>query len=228
MAPRGGVLYDVESRPKYLKYDVEMEKTVKTNTRASNNGLYELLECPVCANLMCLALEKVAESLELPCRYRSLGCHDIFPYYSKLKHEKSCRFRPYKCPYAGSACSITGKIPELVTHLKDDHSVDLHDGSTFDHRYAFNLGMAPFYISFLCFMGEDTEAKKFSYSLEISGGGRKLTWQGVPRSIRDGHQKVRDGLDGLVIPRNLALLFSGGNGEELKLRVIGRIWKQKQ
>ncbi|KAI3772475.1 hypothetical protein L6452_03661 [Arctium lappa] len=295
MAPGGGVLYDViESRPKYLKYDVEMEKTVKTNTRASNSGLYELLECPVCATLMyppilqcpnghtlcsncktrvqsccpicgfemgsirCLALEKVAELLELPCRYRSLGCHDNFPYYSKLKHEKNCRFRPYKCPYAGSACSVTGKIPELVAHLKDEHCVDLHDGSTFNHRYvksnphevenatwmltvfkcygkqfclhfeAFNLGMAPFYISFLRFMGEETEAKKFSYSLEIGGGGRKLTWQGVPRSIRDGHRKVCDGLDGLVIPRNLALLFSGGNCQELKLRVTGRIWKEKQ
>lgn len=95
--------------------------------------------CPTCqfelGNIRCLALEKVAESLELPCRYQSLGCHDIFPYYSKLKHEQHCRFRPYNCPYASCECSVTGDIPALVAHLKEDHMVDMHDGSTFNHRY---------------------------------------------------------------------------------------------
>lgn len=75
-------------------------------------------------------------------------------------------------------------------------------------------------------MGEDSEAKKFSYSLEVGGYGRKLTWQGVPRSIRDSHQKIRDSQDGLIIPRKLALFFSGGSRKELKLRVIGRIWEE--
>ncbi|XP_023730970.1 E3 ubiquitin-protein ligase SINAT2 [Lactuca sativa] len=214
--------------------------------------------CPSChselGNIRCLALEKVAESLELPCRH---GCHDIFPYYSKLKHEQNCRFRPYNCPYAGSKCSVTGDISNLVAHLKNDHNVDMHDGCTFNHRYvksnphevenatwmltvfncygrqfclhfeAFHLGMAPVYISFLRFIGEDNEAKNFSYSLEVGGYGRKLTWQGVPRSIRDSHQKIRDSQDGLIIPRKLALFFSGGNRKELKLRVIGRIWKEQ-
>lgn len=95
--------------------------------------------CPSChhdlGNIRCLALEKVAESLELPCRYQSLGCHDIFPYYTKLKHEQNCGFRPYNCPYAGSECSVMGDIPTLVAHLKDDHKVDMHDGCTFNHRY---------------------------------------------------------------------------------------------
>ena len=95
--------------------------------------------CPTCrydlGNIRCLALEKVAESLELPCKYQNLGCHNIFPYYSKLKHEQHCRFCPYNCPYAGSECSVTGDIPTLVAHLKDDHKVDMHDGCTFNHRY---------------------------------------------------------------------------------------------
>lgn len=28
-----------------------------------------------------------------------------------------------------------GDIPYLVSHLKDDHKVDMHNGSTFNHRY---------------------------------------------------------------------------------------------
>lgn len=95
--------------------------------------------CPTCrqelGDIRCLALEKVAESLELPCKYFSLGCPEIFPYYSKLKHEALCNFRPYNCPYAGSECSVVGDIPFLVAHLRDDHKVDMHSGSTFNHRY---------------------------------------------------------------------------------------------
>lgn len=95
------------------------------------------------------------------------------------------------------------------------------------HFEAFQLGMVPVYIAFLRFMGDDNEAKNYSYSLEIGGNGRKLIWQGVPRSIRDSHKKVRDSYDGLIIHRNMALFFSGGDRKELKLRVTGRIWKEQ-
>lgn len=95
------------------------------------------------------------------------------------------------------------------------------------HFEAFQLGLAPVYMAFLRFMGEDEEANKFCYSLEVGGNGRKLIWQGIPRSIRDGHIKVRDSQDGLIIQRNLALYFSGGDKRELKLQVIGHIWKEE-
>lgn len=95
--------------------------------------------CPTCrhelGNIRCLALEKVAASLELPCKYQAFGCMGIYPYYCKLKHESQCAYRPYNCPYAGSECSVIGDIPFLVAHLKDDHKVDMHNGSTFNHRY---------------------------------------------------------------------------------------------
>uniref|UniRef100_A0A7N2MI31 RING-type E3 ubiquitin transferase n=1 Tax=Quercus lobata TaxID=97700 RepID=A0A7N2MI31_QUELO len=218
--------------------------------------------CPTCrqelGDIRCLALEKVAESLELPCKYYSLGCPEIFPYYSKLKHEATCNFRPYNCPYAGSECSVVGDIPFLVAHLRDDHKVDMHTGCTFNHRYvksnprevenatwmltvfhcfgqyfclhfeAFQLGMAPVYMAFLRFMGDENEARNYSYSLEVGANGRKLIWEGTPRSIRDSHKKVRDSHDGLIIQRNMALFFSGGDRKELKLRVTGRIWKEQQ
>ncbi|OEL14684.1 E3 ubiquitin-protein ligase SINAT3 [Dichanthelium oligosanthes] len=218
--------------------------------------------CPTCrqelGDIRCLALEKVAESLELPCKYYSLGCPEIFPYYSKLKHESQCTFRPYNCPYAGSECSIPGDIPFLVSHLRDHHKVDMHSGCTFNHRYvksnprevenatwmltvfhcfgqyfclhfeAFQLGMVPVYMAFLRLMGDENEARNYSYSLEVGANGRKMVWEGNPRSIRDSHRKVRDSHDGLIIQRNMALFFSGGDRKELKLRVTGRIWKEQQ
>eukprot|EP00271_Cylindrocystis_brebissonii_P013157 TRINITY_DN32768_c0_g1_i1.p1 TRINITY_DN32768_c0_g1~~TRINITY_DN32768_c0_g1_i1.p1 ORF type:complete len:327 (-),score=42.27 TRINITY_DN32768_c0_g1_i1:1030-2010(-) len=216
--------------------------------------------CPTCrldlGNIRCLALEKVAEALELPCRHHSFGCTEILPYYTKLRHEAACNFRPYTCPYAGSECTVTGDIPFLVAHLRDEHRVDMHVGCSFNHRYvkqnpqevenatwmltvfqchgqhfclhfeAFQLGNVPVYIAFLRFMGDDNVAKQFSYSLEVGANGRKLTWQGVPRSIRESHRKVRDSQDGLIIFRSMALFFSGGERKELKLRVTGKIWRE--
>lgn len=95
--------------------------------------------CPTCrqelGDIRCLALEKIAESLKLACKFSTFGCQEILPYYSKLKHESACYYRPYTCPYAGSDCPIDGNIPFLVSHLRDDHKVDMHSGCTFNHRY---------------------------------------------------------------------------------------------
>eukprot|EP00268_Persea_americana_P043493 TRINITY_DN4372_c0_g1_i2.p1 TRINITY_DN4372_c0_g1~~TRINITY_DN4372_c0_g1_i2.p1 ORF type:complete len:293 (+),score=44.40 TRINITY_DN4372_c0_g1_i2:371-1249(+) len=217
-------------------------------------------KCPSCrkemGHIRCLALEKLAVSLQLPCKYHPLGCEEMFPYYSKLKHESQCVFRPYCCPHPGSDCLVTGDIETLLLHLRVHHKVDLQTGCTFNHRYvkqdpcsvdnvswtltlfncfghyfclhfeAFRMGTGPIYMAFLRFMGEESEAKKFAYCLEVGGDGRKLTWQGVPRSIRVHHHIVRDSYDGLIVPRSLALYFSGGDGKELRLRVTGRIWKE--
>ncbi|XP_039134056.1 E3 ubiquitin-protein ligase DIS1-like [Dioscorea cayenensis subsp. rotundata] len=86
------------------------------------------------------------------------------------------------------------------------------------HFDEFLLGVAPVYMAFLRFMDDANEAKNFTYSLEVGGNGRKMIWHGVPRSIRDGHRKVRASYDGLVIHRDMALFFfcfssaaTGGN-----------------
>ncbi|PHT58945.1 E3 ubiquitin-protein ligase SINAT3 [Capsicum baccatum] len=86
--------------------------------------------------------------------------------------------------------------------------------STFE---AFNLGLAPVYIEFIRFIGADDDEIRFWDSLEVGGFDRKLTWQGVPRSIHDSHKLVRDSLNGLIIHRSMTLFFSGGDMKELKL-----------
>ncbi|KAM0825784.1 hypothetical protein ACQ4PT_069322 [Festuca glaucescens] len=238
---------------------------------APGSSVHELLECPVCTNSMYPPIHQCQNGHTLcstckarvhnrcpTCRQELGDIRDLFPYYSKIKHEALCSFRPYNCPYAGSECSVTGDIPYLVNHLRDDHKVDMHSGCTFNHRYvksnprevenatwmltvfhcfgqyfclhfeAFQLGMAPVYMAFLRFMGDENEARNYSYSLEVGANGRKMVWEGTPRSVRDSHRKVRDSHDGLLIQRNMALFFSGGDRKELKLRITGRIWKEQQ
>ncbi|KAG9132974.1 hypothetical protein Leryth_015361 [Lithospermum erythrorhizon] len=239
-----------------------IHQCVNGHTICTNCNAGVQKRCPRCqselGDIRCLVLEKMAESMQLPCKYQSIGCPDIFSYYNKPKHEQHCHFRPYSCPFPGSKCSVSGDIATLVDHLKDDHQVDLHDGCTFNHRYvksdhnevdnatwmitvfncfgrqfclhfeAFQLGASLVYMAFLRFMGEDTEARKFRYSLEVGGLGRKLVWEGIPRSIRESHTKIRDSQDGLIISRKLAIFFSGGDEQELKLRVRGKIWKNRK
>ncbi|EFH61235.1 predicted protein [Arabidopsis lyrata subsp. lyrata] len=168
--------------------------------------------------------------------------------------------KPYKCPYSGAKCNVTGDIQRLLLHLRNDHNVEMHDGRSFSHRYvhhnpkhlhhatcmltlldcfgrqfclyfeAFHLRKTPMYIAFMQFMGDEEEAMSFSYSLEVGGNGRKLTWQGVPRSIRDSHKTVRDSQDGLIITRKLASFFCTDNNttnKELKLKVSGRVWREQ-
>ncbi|GJX30744.1 E3 ubiquitin protein ligase SINAT2 [Tanacetum coccineum] len=175
-------------------------------------------------SIRCLALEKVAEPLKAP----------------------------YNCPYSGSQCSVTGNIPELMTHLKNNHNIYMRDLAAFEHRYAqplknatgmlcifnchgrqfcyhfeyFLLETSPCYIAFIRFMGDDNDADNFRYSLTISANCRTLSWQGVPSSIRHSHKKLRDSLDGLVISPSMALLFSDGDKKGLNLIVHGRVWME--
>jgi E3 ubiquitin-protein ligase SIAH1 len=93
------------------------------------------------------------------------------------------------------------------------------------HFEAFQLGRAPVYMAYLRFMGDETDAAHFTYTLEVGHGDRKMTWQGVPTSIRSSPRAVRDAHDGLVLQRKVALMFSGGEGSDLNLRVTGRIAK---
>ncbi|ESQ48639.1 hypothetical protein EUTSA_v10021499mg [Eutrema salsugineum] len=167
--------------------------------------------------------------------------------------------RPYNCPYSGSKCNVTGDIQWLLLHLRNDHHVEMHDGRSFSHRYvhhnpkhlhhatwmltlldcfgrqfclyfaAFHMRKTPMYIAFVQFMGDEQEAMRFSYTLEVSGNGRKLAWQGVPRSLRESHKTVRDSQDGLIITRKLALIIStdNNNSKELKLKISGRVWREQ-
>ncbi|CAL9220712.1 unnamed protein product [Arabidopsis halleri] len=180
--------------------------------------------------------------------------------YTEELNIENPKKKPYKCPYSGAKCNVTGDIQRLLLHLRNDHNVEMHDGRSFSHRYvhhnpkhlhhatwmltlldcfgrqfclyfeAFHLRKTPMYIAFMQFMGDEEEAMSFSYSLEVGGNGRKLTWQGVPRSIRDSHKTVRDSQDGLIITRKLASFFWTDNNnttKELKLKVSGRVWREQ-
>lgn len=147
-----------------------------------------------------------------------------------------------------ATCLFTGDLGSLVAHLKQDHSVHVHDGMTINQLYLLSNSKeiesevwtftiincfgyqfclyseasyrdAFFYKAFLRFMGDKSEAKKFHYSLEIGGIVKKSTWLGVPKSICEGSSV------GVIIHRDATLSFPD-DGLGLKLDVTGQIWRK--
>ncbi|KAG6575293.1 E3 ubiquitin-protein ligase SINAT3, partial [Cucurbita argyrosperma subsp. sororia] len=133
--------------------------------------------------------------------------------YQQTKHESAVTLDHIPALMLDQTVQLMGIFLFLVSHLRDDHKVDMHSGCTFNHRYvkanpcevekcymdadSFQLGMAPGYMAFLRFHGgRNGMLENYSYSLEVGGNGRKLIWEGNPRSIRDNHKKVRDSHDG--------------------------------
>lgn len=64
--------------------------------------------CPSCrgplGSIRNLAMERVAEDVLFPCKFRSNGCPQAFRFPKKKEHEEICEFRPYMCPCPGAQC----------------------------------------------------------------------------------------------------------------------------
>ncbi|KAJ9681092.1 hypothetical protein PVL29_020138 [Vitis rotundifolia] len=198
----------------------------------------------------------MAESLQLHCKYEEFGCPEIIPYYTKLMHEDSCNFRPYSCPCSGWECSVVGDIPLLVSHLTDYHEAVMFNSCDFElgfltedlrensgcrwiaaiincygkyfcvHTEACFHASTPICVVFLSLIGNQAEACNYSYSLEIGGNGRKLTFEGIPRSIRESERRSLESADSLIVLGSMALSL-GGETREPKLEIRGRIWKSQ-
>ena len=67
-------------------------------------------------------MEKVADSVQFPCKYVASGCHEKMHHSTKRLHEEQCPFRPYSCPCPGTTCTWQGGNLDLVL----DHLLSAH------------------------------------------------------------------------------------------------------
>ncbi|KAK9109500.1 hypothetical protein Sjap_017560 [Stephania japonica] len=70
--------------------------------------------------IRCLIIEKLVETIKLPCQYSQLGCKETPSYCQKSTHEKNCIHSPCHCPI--SRCKFVGSSEQLSQHFKDNHS----------------------------------------------------------------------------------------------------------
>ncbi|WCJ25272.1 Protein with RING/U-box and TRAF-like domains [Euphorbia peplus] len=80
-------------------------------------------KCPSCLLPIgynrCRAIEKVLESVKLPCQNLRYGCREMVNYSKKIEHEKICNHAPYACPV--SSCKFIASCKQLYQHFSNKH-----------------------------------------------------------------------------------------------------------
>ncbi|KAM0857747.1 hypothetical protein ACQ4PT_048291 [Festuca glaucescens] len=67
----------------------------------------------------CDAMEKLVESVQVPCKNTAYGCAARTTYYDHLAHHQSCAHAPCHCP--AEACGFAGSTAALLGHLTTEH-----------------------------------------------------------------------------------------------------------
>lgn len=197
--------------------------------------------CPTCrgtlGNIRNLGMEKVATTIEFPCKYASSGCDAMLRYLQKQNHEDVCERRPYSCPCPGASCKWQGSLDEVMPHLMTAHkSITNLQGedivflatdinlpgavdwvmmqSCFGHHFMLVLekqekidGHQQFF-AIVQLIGTRKQADGFAYRLELNGPKRRLTWEATPRSIHEGVHSAIMNSDCLVFDNSVAHMFA--------------------
>jgi E3 ubiquitin-protein ligase SIAH1 len=64
-------------------------------------------------------MERVVDSIVVPCTYADHGCAEMIPYHQKREHEEACPRAPCFCPEKG--CGFAGTTEALLDHFVGTH-----------------------------------------------------------------------------------------------------------
>jgi E3 ubiquitin-protein ligase SIAH1 len=90
-----------------------------------SESLKDVVNCHVCRVAMpggyqrCHAMERVVDSIRMPCPHAPYGCDMRTAYHAQEEHLLECPHAPCGCP--DDACGFVGTVATLVTHLKAAH-----------------------------------------------------------------------------------------------------------
>lgn len=100
-------------------------------------------KCPSCSLPIgynrCRAIEKVLESVKLPCQNLMYGCGEMVLYSKKFDHDKTCTHAPCSCPLSG--CNFIGPSRQLYQHVTRKHkgsATRFQYGNTFPVFFTIN------------------------------------------------------------------------------------------
>ncbi|CAH8388115.1 unnamed protein product [Eruca vesicaria subsp. sativa] len=153
-------------------------------------------KCPFCTlpigNKRCRAMEKVLESIFIPCSM--LGCTKNVCYGELSAHEKDCKFSLCACPVPG--CKYIASYKDIYDHFTFGHRESyyrerpmLRDRDMFTSGNSFILELnindkcfrelCGVYVSVCCIAPSSSEAKEFSYDLSYTIGGQTMIYKSL-------------------------------------------------
>ena len=83
-------------------------------------------KCHVCReeidsdDSMCHAMERVVESIRVPCPNAAYSCTARLTYYDRSSHRRACLHARYSC--FGHGCGFVGSAGALLDHVASVHS----------------------------------------------------------------------------------------------------------
>ncbi|KAF8112135.1 hypothetical protein N665_0066s0013 [Sinapis alba] len=200
-------------------------------------------KCPFCAlpigDKRCRAMEKVLESIRIPCSV--LGCTKNVCYGELSAHEKECTLSLCACPVPG--CKHTASYKDIYNHYNISHQKSccwerpLHDMFTFGMSFILELDindkvsimreheksllfvfqcfrkMCGVYVTVCCIAPTSPEVEEFSYDLSYDMGGQIMIYKSLKvKNIRKVSLQIpQDNF--MLIPQNLL------HGELLNIEV---------
>lgn len=175
--------------------------------------------CPVCReqldDIRNLALEKIAEKVKFPCKFKSSGCTLMLSAADKLMHQGVCLFRFFRCPHPSGQCQWQGCADEVRGHLLSAHPFvsALKDKEIMLHVEASDADVISYWMQMqLCFGREflvivrrrqidddrwcycavvqmidqdNNAANAFAYHVEHNGPNGRHAHEGIPLGIED-------------------------------------------
>jgi len=203
--------------------------------------------CPTCRIPLCntrnLCMEKIVETLSIPCKYAPEGCTEQLPYLHKSDHENICPHRPFECPFRIIGCKWEGT--ELFAHLGTHEFVRIRDRVFEDISFDFGIKKVTkgkndtwvnveiftdcaFFVAarkkqgkLACYVRSLGNFDNLSvrYKIMTSGNGRKQSWTGIPTSDREEPDIEMERNDCFWLPENLVEYFSTNSFLNLTIRI---------
>ncbi|XP_050229439.1 E3 ubiquitin-protein ligase SINA-like 10 [Mercurialis annua] len=99
-------------------------------------------KCSVCTMPIgynrCRAIEKVLESVKLPCQNLKYGCKELVLYSKIFDHDKVCNNVPCPCPLP--SCKFVGSYRQLYQHFSRKHR---NSAARFQFNATFSVSFTP-------------------------------------------------------------------------------------
>ncbi|CAK9317993.1 unnamed protein product [Citrullus colocynthis] len=180
-------------------------------------------KCPSCSlaigYIRCRAIEKVLESIKVPCRNTVYGCKMTMSLNEINDHEPSCTYEPCSCPF--DDCTFVSSAEKLSLHFSKKHknsaksfsynarfTICLNNGDSHRILQADNDGVL-FFLSYtfeifgnavtVNRIGPLSSEKKFCYEIKAKTQGSVLSLQSIAKEIQ-GWSKVPPSKGSLLIP----------------------------
>ncbi|XP_038893917.1 E3 ubiquitin-protein ligase SINA-like 10 [Benincasa hispida] len=195
-------------------------------------------KCPSCnlaiGNIRCRAIEKVLESIKIPCRNAIYGCKMTMS-LNEIDHETSCTHEPCFCPL--DDCTFVGSAEKLSLHFSKKHkntsksfsynarfTMCLNNGDS--HRILQAENDSILFVlsySFEIFgnavtvnrIGPLSSERKFCYEIKAKTQGSVLCFQSIAKEIQ-GWSKVPPSKGWLLIPNEY---FGSSTQTILEIRI---------